>query len=104
MAFDDARGFDPGSFWERFAAERHRLANFADARARGEDPGPDPVALLNEWLGAYDEEVHADLSITEFGRRLLILAGPNEASLAQLMYAAPSFTGWRYRCELDRAA
>ena len=104
MTVDSSKGFDPGSFWERFAAERHRLANIADARERGEDIESDPVTLLNEWLGAYDENVHADLSITEFGRRLLILAGPNEASLAQLMYAAPSLTGWRYRCELDRAA
>ena len=104
MALDTAKGFDPGSFWERFAAERHRLANIADARERGETIESDPVEILNEWLGAYDEEVHADLSFTEFGRRLLIVAGPNEASLAQLMYAAPAFTGWRYRWEIDRAA
>lgn len=98
------KGFDPGSFWERFAAERHRLANCANALERGEDTVSDPVQLLNEWLGAYDENVHADLAFTEFGRRLLILAGPNEASLAQLMYAAPALTGWRYRCEIDQAA
>ncbi len=104
MAFESASGFDPGSFWERFAAERHRLANIADARERGDNHEPDPVDLLNEWLGAYDAQVHADLSMTEFGRRLLILAGPNEASLAQLLYAAPSLTGWRYRCEIDQAA
>lgn len=96
--------FDPGEFWARFAAERHRLANIADAQQRGEDVDLDPVTILNEWLETYDRNVHADLSTTEFGRRLLILAGPNEASLAQLMFAAPAITGWRYRSEVNVAA
>lgn len=97
-------GFDPGAFWDRFAAERHRLANIADGNAPDEDSDLDPATLLNQWLRAYDDAVHGDLSTTEFGRRLLILAGPNEASLAQLMHAAPALTGWRYRCEIDHAA
>lgn len=101
---DATTDFDPGAFWERFAAERHRLANIADACARGEEVGLNPSDLLNQWLETYDRNVHADLSMTELGRRLLILIGPNEASLAQLMKAAPAFTGWRYRCEVAQAA
>ncbi len=101
---DAATDFDPGAFWERFAAERHRLANIADACARGEAVDLAPCDLLDQWLEAYDRNVHGDLSMTEFGRRLLILVGPNEASLAQLVNAAPPFTGWRYRCEVAQAA